>query len=129
SCAKYPCRRATAMKFPTFNWDTQTWHYTGDEKLVHPSQLYESGLEGLVLFTVLAICVWRFGTLKRPGLTAGIFLIGYSLSRTLLENFRAPDSFVAGLPSFLTMGMLLSIPMLLLGAWLVVRANRTPKPA
>jgi phosphatidylglycerol:prolipoprotein diacylglycerol transferase len=96
---------------------------------VHPSQLYEAGLEGLVLFTVLAICVWRFGTLKKPGMTAGVFLIGYSLSRTFLENFRAPDSFVSGLPGFLTMGMLLSIPMFLLGGWLVVRANRTPKPA
>ena len=115
-----------AMRFPTFNWETQTWHFTGDEKLVHPSQLYESGLEGLVLFLVLAIAVWRFGSLKRPGLTAGIFLLGYALSRTLLENFRQPDSFVAGLPSFLTMGMLLSIPMLLLGVWLIIRANRAP---
>ena len=56
-----------AMKFPNFNWETQTWHFTGDEKLVHPSQLYESGLEGLVLFLVLATAVWRFGSHRRVG--------------------------------------------------------------
>ena len=115
-----------AMKFPTFDWDKHVWVYSGAEKLVHPSQLYEAGLEGLTLFTILAIAVWRFHTLKRPGFTAGIFLIGYSLFRSLLENFRQPDDFVSGLPSFLTMGMLLSIPMFILGVWLVVRANRTP---
>ncbi len=114
-----------AMKFPTYNWDVREWVYTGREVLVHPSQLYEAALEGALLFTVLAIAIWRFGALKRPGLVSGIFLIGYAAFRTFVENFREPDSFVSGLPSFLTMGMLLSLPMMLGGAWLIWQANTT----
>ncbi len=81
------------------------------------------------MFSVLAVAVWRFRTLREPGFTTGIFLIGYAACRTFVENFRKPDDFVQGLPSFLTMGMLLSIPMLIIGAWLIVRATRAPKLA
>jgi phosphatidylglycerol:prolipoprotein diacylglycerol transferase len=73
--------------------------------------------------------VWKFRTLRKPGMTAGIFLIGYAVSRTFVENFREPDSFVKGLPEWLTMGMLLSIPMIALGAWLIWRTQRQAKPA
>jgi phosphatidylglycerol:prolipoprotein diacylglycerol transferase len=118
-----------AMRFPTYDWTTRQWVYSGNEKLVHPSQLYEAALEGVLLFTVLAIAVWKFKALKRPGLVSGIFLVGYALCRSFVENFREPDSFVEGLPSFLTMGMLLSIPMIAGGAWLIWRAQRTPTPA
>lgn len=121
-----------AMRFPKGGFDpsTQQWAWSGDEKLVHPSQLYEAGLEGLLLFTVLAIAVWRFGTLKRPGLTAGIFLIGYAACRTFVENFREPDSFTLDvMPSWFTMGMLLSLPMLVGGAWLIYNASRRPQPS
>ncbi|HEX5005801.1 MAG TPA: prolipoprotein diacylglyceryl transferase family protein, partial [Hyphomonadaceae bacterium] len=88
-----------------------------------------SALEGVLLFTILAIAVWKFKALRKPGLVAGIFLIGYALARTFVENFREPDSFVEGLPSFLTMGMLLSIPMIGLGAWLIWRAQKSPPAA
>lgn len=121
-----------AMRFPDYDWSTRSWGSVDGKPLVHPSQLYEALLEGALLFTVLAIAVWQFKALRKPGLVAGIFLIGYALCRTFVENFRQPDSFVEGLPSFLTMGMLLSVPMILGGAWLIWNANRNggeAKPA
>jgi phosphatidylglycerol---prolipoprotein diacylglyceryl transferase len=118
-----------AMRFPYYDWNTREWVYTGNEPLVHPSQLYEAALEGALLFAVLAVAVWKFKTLKNPGLTAGIFLIGYALARSFVENFREPDSFVQGLPEWLTMGMLLSLPMIAIGAWLIWRSRRAPAVA
>jgi phosphatidylglycerol:prolipoprotein diacylglycerol transferase len=117
-----------AMRFPTYDWASREWVYTGAEPLVHPSQLYEAALEGALLFVILAIAIWRFRALRRPGLVSGIFLICYATFRTFVENFREPDSFVAGLPPPLTMGMLLSIPMIIGGAFLVYRARRAPLP-
>ena len=90
--------------------------------MVHPSQLYEAALEGALLFAVLSIAIWRFRALARPGLTAGLFLVLYACARTFVENYREPDPFVEGLPDFLTMGMMLSAPMLVLGGWLIYRA-------
>ncbi|HEV2957128.1 MAG TPA: prolipoprotein diacylglyceryl transferase [Xanthobacteraceae bacterium] len=90
----------------------------------HPSQLYEAALEGLVLFLVLALFV-RFGALKRPGLILGAFALFYGLARSLSEFFREPDIQLGFLWGGLTMGMLLSIPMILGGAliiWFVLRA-------
>jgi phosphatidylglycerol---prolipoprotein diacylglyceryl transferase len=90
----------------------------------HPSQLYEALLEGLVLFAVLALFV-RFGALKRPGLILGAFALFYGLARSFSEFFREPDVQLGFLWGGLTMGMLLSIPMILGGAliiWLVLRA-------
>lgn len=118
-----------AMRFPAYDWATREWGSADGLPLVHPSQLYEAALEGALLFAVLAVAVWHFRTLRKPGLTAGIFLIGYAATRTFVENFREPDSFVEGLPSFLTMGMLLSIPMVLGGAYLIWRTTRAPKLA
>lgn len=96
----------------------------------HPSQLYEAGLEGLLLFGVLAAAAWKFRLLAKPGYVTGLFLFGYGLSRALLEQVREPDSHM---PEFLqgqiTMGMLLSIPMLLIGAWLIWRAWSRPPVA
>lgn len=118
-----------AMRFPTYDWSTREWTYSGAEPLVHPSQLYEAGLEGLLLFAILSIAVWRFGALRWPGLISGMFLVGYACARTFVENFREPDSFVSGLPDFLTMGMLLSLPMLIGGGWLIYRARQQSLPA
>jgi phosphatidylglycerol:prolipoprotein diacylglycerol transferase len=118
-----------AMRFPAYDWTRREWGSVEDAPLVHPSQLYEAALEGVLLFTVLAIAVWKFRTLRKPGLTAGIFLIGYALTRSFVENFREPDSFVKGLPEWLTMGMLLSIPMIVLGGWLIWRTRSQAKPA
>ncbi|MFT3973041.1 MAG: prolipoprotein diacylglyceryl transferase [Amaricoccus sp.] len=101
----------------------------------HPSQLYEAALEGVVLFLVLFFAIRR-GALARPGLVFGLFLVGYSAARVALEGFRQADqqfvtaanphghvlSFGGGLG--LTMGQILSLPMALVGAFLIVRALR-----
>jgi phosphatidylglycerol---prolipoprotein diacylglyceryl transferase len=97
----------------------------------HPSQLYEAGLEGIVLFTILAVMI-RFGALKRPGLILGRFITFYAFARIFGEFFREPDPQLGFLWGGLTMGMLLSVPMILAGAILIVVAWRrkppTPEP-
>jgi phosphatidylglycerol---prolipoprotein diacylglyceryl transferase len=89
----------------------------------HPSQLYEAGMEGLVLFTILYVLV-RSGALERRGTLTGAFLIGYAISRMLVELVRQPDQQLGFLIGGSTMGQLLSIPMLLAGIALVVWARR-----
>jgi len=94
----------------------------------HPSQLYEAGLEGILLFTVLAVMI-RFGALKRPGLILGSFIALYGLARITGEHFREPDpqlQFLWG--GWLTMGMLLSVPMVIAGAIIIVAAWRGKAP-
>ncbi|MGP3699287.1 prolipoprotein diacylglyceryl transferase [Rhodobacter sp. NSM] len=101
----------------------------------HPSQLYEAALEGILLFAVLSVLVWRRGWLGRPGAVAGAFLTGYGATRFLVEFVRQPDAqFVSpGNPLGLaweiggyglTMGQILSLPMILLGLFLMIRARR-----
>ena len=94
----------------------------------HPSQLYEAALEGLLLFVIIRIATHSFGILKRPGATIGLFLAGYSASRIFVENFREPDAHMPDFPLGLTMGMMLSLPMLALGCWLIWR-TRSNSPA
>ena len=89
----------------------------------HPSQLYEAALEGIVLFIVLALLI-RAGALKRPGLIIGAFAIVYGAARIVSEFFREPDPQLGFLWGGLTMGMLLSVPMILAGAAFVVMAWR-----
>ena len=102
----------------------------------HPSQLYEAGLEGLLLGALLLFLVWAKRGYKRPGLISGTFFWGYGLSRFFVEFFRQPDAqFVSqGNPLGLawhiggyglTMGQILSIPMILLGLWLIAQSRRT----
>ena len=93
----------------------------------HPSQLYEATLEGIVLFTVLAIMI-RMGALKRPGLILGNFIMLYGLARITGECFREPDPQLGFLWGGLTMGMLLSIPMVIIGAIMVTMAWRGKFP-
>jgi phosphatidylglycerol---prolipoprotein diacylglyceryl transferase len=88
----------------------------------HPSQLYEAALEGLVLFSVLWLCQHR-GLRQRPGAVSGVFLIGYGLARITVEFFRQPDPQLGFLFGGITMGQLLSVPLLFIGAWLVLRAK------
>lgn len=93
----------------------------------HPSQLYEAFLEGAVLFAVLAVLIYRFKILARPGLSAGVFLLGYGVFRALVELVREPDRHMPeALQGYVTMGMLLCIPMIALGAFLVRRALARP---
>ncbi|MEH6772854.1 MAG: prolipoprotein diacylglyceryl transferase [Cereibacter changlensis] len=101
----------------------------------HPSQLYEAAMEGLILGALLLFVVWRRGWLAWPGRTVGLFLAGYGLARFLVEFVRQPDAqFVsAGNPLGLawhvggwglTMGQILSLPMIAVGLWLMLRARR-----
>ena len=94
----------------------------------HPSQLYEAALEGLVLLAVLTILM-RAGALKRPGLIIGCFAVGYAIARTTCEFFREPDAQLGFLWGGLTMGMLLSAPLLLAGIGFIVYARRHPRRA
>jgi phosphatidylglycerol---prolipoprotein diacylglyceryl transferase len=89
-----------------------------DNQPRHPSQLYEAGLEGLLLFVILALFV-RGGAFKRPGIVTGIFCIGYGAARIISEFFREPDPQLERLSHGLTMGMVLSAPLLLAGVALI----------
>jgi phosphatidylglycerol:prolipoprotein diacylglycerol transferase len=91
----------------------------------HPSQLYEAALEGLLLFVVLLISV-RAGTLRRPGLVTGLFAVGYSVARIISEFFRQPDPQLGFLWGGLTMGMLLSVPLMLTGFAFIAAALARP---
>jgi phosphatidylglycerol:prolipoprotein diacylglycerol transferase len=91
----------------------------------HPSQLYEAALEGIVLFCVLAWLV-RAGALKRPGLVTGAFAAGYAIARIISEFFREPDPQLGFLWGGLTMGMLLSLPLLLAGLVFIAYALIRP---
>jgi phosphatidylglycerol---prolipoprotein diacylglyceryl transferase len=93
----------------------------------HPSQLYEAGLEGILLFAILAIMI-RMGALKRPGLILGSFIAIYGLARITGEFFREPDPQLGFLWGGLTMGMLLSVPMIIVGAILIMMAWRRKAP-
>jgi phosphatidylglycerol---prolipoprotein diacylglyceryl transferase len=93
----------------------------------HPSQLYEAALEGIVLFLALAMLV-RLGALKRPGMITGSFALLYGAARIVCELFREPDVQLGFLWGGLTMGMLLSVPLMLAGAAvLAVASTREPK--
>ncbi|MBA96384.1 MAG: prolipoprotein diacylglyceryl transferase [Roseobacter sp.] len=101
----------------------------------HPSQLYEALLEGLILGALLIYMAWRRGALKYEGLIGGTFLTGYGLARFVVEFVRQPDAQVVspgnrlGLAWHvggwgLTMGQLLSLPMIAIGIYFIARANR-----
>ena len=91
----------------------------------HPSQLYEFGLEGIVLFIIL----WTYALRPRPlGAVSGLFLLGYGVARFLVEFTREPDSFLGLLAGGLSMGQWLSLPMIAIGAlmmlWAYARARK-----
>ena len=90
----------------------------------HPSQLYEAALEGIVLAVVLNALVHVFHARRRPGLTSGVFLVGYALARTLVETMREPDRHLGLFQFGTTWGQWLSLPMLIFGAWLIWRSLR-----
>lgn len=103
----------------------------------HPSQLYEAVLEGLLLLVVLSYLIWRRGWLKTPGKIAGLFFAGYGIARFLVEFVRQPDAqFVSdgnplGLAIHaagygLTMGQILTIPMIAAGIWFIAKAKPAP---
>ncbi|WP_297587213.1 prolipoprotein diacylglyceryl transferase [Roseibium sp.] len=81
----------------------------------HPSQLYEAALEGVVLFLVLRLLSHRFELFRKPGFLAGAFAFGYGIARSIAELYRVPDAHIGYLSGFFTMGMMLSVPMILAG--------------
>lgn len=87
----------------------------------HPSQLYEAIFEGLFLF-ILLFTIWTrcVSVRVKHGLTSGLFLTGYSLARIMLENFREPDAQIGFLFARITMGQVLTIPMLIMGLILII---------
>ena len=106
-------------------WGRETdvpWGFLVDGVVRHPSMLYEAALEGVVLFVIL----WWFSRAPRPTRSiSGLFLIGYGLFRSSVEFVRVPDAqygYFAG--NWLTMGMMLSTPMVLYGVYLMVSAYR-----
>jgi|TARA_R110002072_G_scaffold517_33_gene3271 phosphatidylglycerol:prolipoprotein diacylglycerol transferase len=84
----------------------------------HPSQLYQAGLEGLLLLVVFFFLA-RGGALAYKGMMSGYFLLGYGLARLVGELFRQPDAHLGFIFGPITMGQLLSIPMVLGGLFLV----------
>jgi phosphatidylglycerol---prolipoprotein diacylglyceryl transferase len=89
----------------------------------HPSQLYQAVLEGLLLFVVMFVLSRRQSLRARFGTLTGVFLSGYAIARIIGEFFREPDAFLGFLAFGTTMGQILSIPMLLAGLWLIIRAR------
>jgi phosphatidylglycerol:prolipoprotein diacylglycerol transferase len=96
---------------------------SGGPQARHPSQLYEASLEGLLLFIVLTILISN-GALRRPGFILGAFAFGYAIARSICEFFREPDAQLGFLWGGLTMGMLLSVPLMLAGLALMAAAMR-----
>lgn len=101
----------------------------------HPSQLYEAALEGLLLLVLLTTLAFRRGWLRQPGAIMGLFLIGYGFARFLVEFVRQPDVQFQGEGNplglalhvggyGLTMGQLLTLPMLAAGLWFTLRARK-----
>ncbi len=90
----------------------------------HPSQLYEAVLEGALLIVVLLLLFWKTRARYRPGLLVGVFTFGIALGRFTAEFFREPDAQLADLvrDTGLSMGQWLTIPLILLGAAIIVRA-------
>jgi phosphatidylglycerol:prolipoprotein diacylglycerol transferase len=107
-----------AIRFPEV---VQGVQITGPPR--HPSQLYEAGLEGILLFLILWFLFWRTDARYQPGKLVGAFLLVYGLSRFLVELVRQPDLGLEHLPWGLTMGQTLTVPMVLGGAWLIATAK------
>lgn len=102
----------------------------GGPEARHPSQLYESMLEGLVLFLVLFWFARQAYTAEGWGRLGGIFLIGYGLARSFVELFREPDAHLGFLfGGSVTMGQILSLPMIVIGLILLARSYASPKPS
>lgn len=121
----FPQVEAYAQDYP--------WLLTDGQNLPrHPSQLYEAALEGLVLFAVIAYFVFRRGALKKPGFTAGLFLIGYGSARFFVEFFRqwnpdlGFDFYIFG--EGISRGQTLCLPMIAAGVAFIVYAQRRGVP-
>lgn len=86
----------------------------------HPSQLYEAGLEGVVLFLILLLAIHKFNMLERRGFITGAFLFFYGIFRGGIEFVREPDEYLGLFGGFISMGQILCLPMILIGLLLIV---------
>ncbi|MEO0422772.1 MAG: prolipoprotein diacylglyceryl transferase [Pseudomonadota bacterium] len=107
---------------------TLPWGFEVNGVVLHPSQLYEAALEGVLLF----IIVWVYSSRPRAtGAVSGVMLAGYAVFRMLVEFVRTPDAHLGddGYLAFgwVTMGQVLSLPMLIIGLWLFLRARQSPE--
>jgi phosphatidylglycerol:prolipoprotein diacylglycerol transferase len=110
-----PTNVAWAMVFPT-----------GGPEPRHPSQLYEAALEGIVLFLVLRLLTHHYKMLRRPRFVGSVFLGLYALARIAVEFVRMPDAQIGYLlGGWLTMGMVLSLPMIAIALWGIATARET----
>ncbi|MGH1403388.1 MAG: prolipoprotein diacylglyceryl transferase [Alphaproteobacteria bacterium] len=100
--------------------------FPGHNEPRHPSQIYEAFLEGIVLFIILFL-VSRIKDIK-AGIVSGVFLIGYALFRILIEFVREPDLHIGLIGGTVSMGQILCLPMLFIGAMLVVFAHQGALP-
>jgi len=103
------------------------FHGTGNDVARHPSQLYEAGLEGIVLFAIMWFAFWRTKARYAPGKLVGLFITFYGLFRFTVEFFREPDSQFVGTifdNGYLHMGQWLCVPMILGGLYLVMTADK-----
>ncbi len=115
--------RPTTMPWGMVFPDAHLYHPAAGVVPRHPSQLYEAALEGLALFIVLRILTHRHGALQQPGITTGVFLLGYGVARSFCELFRQFDPEHAFSTYGLTPGIVYSIPMVLLGLWFIRSAQ------
>lgn len=99
----------------------------GGDTLRHPSQLYEAGLEGLVLFVILFLLTRLPGVRRSPGFLSGAFLAGYGIARAFVEFFREPDSQLGFIARHYTMGQILCLPMIFGGILLLFYAIRSTR--
>lgn len=97
----------------------------------HPSQLYEAALEGLLLLIIMLFLFWKTRARYRPGLLVGVFTVGIAAGRFIVEFFREPDAHLSefAASSGLSMGQWLTIPLIVIGLLIALRALRGPELA
>lgn len=104
---------------PSLPW-AMVFPQSGSNAPRHPSQIYQAGMEGLMLFVILWIVARRVQPLGR---VSGVFLLGYGVFRFIAEFFREPDSFLGLLTFGMSMGQWLCVPMIAAGLWLIASAR------
>lgn len=117
-----------AMEFCDERWISATRECLTSGIERHPSQLYQAGLEGLALVIVLLLLFWKSRARYRPGLLVGVFTLGMGLARIINEFFREPDAHLQWVVEeyYLSMGQWLSVPMIAVGLFFIIRALRKP---
>ena len=98
-------------------------YYPGDQPH-HPSQLYEALLEGILLFLILQVLIYKTNVLKQVGVVSSIFLIIYSIFRFFIEFSRAPDQHIGYIFHYITYGQILSTIMFIAGVGLYINRKK-----